>query len=329
MKKITTLLSLLVFTSLFAQIPSYVPTNGLVGYWPFNGNANDESGNGNNGTVGIGINSSNDRFGNPNSAYSFLGTGNITLTNLPTTGTSDFSISSWIKTNDNTVRKGIMCWGQDTPWSSTYFYVNDLGFLQFDFAYNAGPSSLSVVNDNNWHLVTITCTNGLIKLYSDGLMQGNAQQMSPNINGNNKSIGSNIDNSGPRNFIGLIDDIGVWNRALTQQEITNLYLADTTCQSLVINTGILSYNPVTYNNTITIYPNPANDHITIDCGTLANVTGWNIIITNALGQEVFNQPMNTQQYMVPLNSWTGQGVYFVKIYDGQGTLVNTKKIILQ
>jgi hypothetical protein len=37
----------------FAQsnIPSYVPSNGLVGYWPFNGNANDESGNGNDGVV--------------------------------------------------------------------------------------------------------------------------------------------------------------------------------------------------------------------------------------------------------------------------------------
>ena len=31
-----------------AQVPNYVPTNGLVGWWPFNGNANDESGNGNN-----------------------------------------------------------------------------------------------------------------------------------------------------------------------------------------------------------------------------------------------------------------------------------------
>ena len=35
----------------YAQIPPYLPTNGLVGYWPFNGNANDESGNGNHGMV--------------------------------------------------------------------------------------------------------------------------------------------------------------------------------------------------------------------------------------------------------------------------------------
>ncbi|MEZ4876581.1 MAG: hypothetical protein R2805_03400 [Flavobacterium sp.] len=37
----------------------------------------------------------------------------------------------------------------------------------------------------------------------------------------------------------LIDDIGIWNRALTQEEITNLYYSDSSCQTLVINTGIL------------------------------------------------------------------------------------------
>jgi hypothetical protein len=51
------LLPLFSFNTLaLAQIPNYVPQNGLVGWWPFNGNANDESGNGNNGTrncVGI------------------------------------------------------------------------------------------------------------------------------------------------------------------------------------------------------------------------------------------------------------------------------------
>lgn len=36
---------------ILAQVPSNIPTNGLIGYWPFNGNANDESGNGNNGKV--------------------------------------------------------------------------------------------------------------------------------------------------------------------------------------------------------------------------------------------------------------------------------------
>ena len=55
---------------IIAQVPSYVPTNGLVGYWPFNGNANDESGNGNNGIVN-GATLSSDRYGNAGKSYSF------------------------------------------------------------------------------------------------------------------------------------------------------------------------------------------------------------------------------------------------------------------
>ncbi|MBK7683481.1 MAG: hypothetical protein IPJ26_13910 [Bacteroidetes bacterium] len=58
--------------NLTAQIPNYVPSNGLVGWWPFNGSANDESGNGNNGVIN-GVTLVADRFGNANQAYSFNG----------------------------------------------------------------------------------------------------------------------------------------------------------------------------------------------------------------------------------------------------------------
>ena len=65
-----TLMLLLFAVSAFAQnVPSYVPSNGLVGWFPFNGNANDESGNGNNGTMNGGITNTTDRFGNTNSAF--------------------------------------------------------------------------------------------------------------------------------------------------------------------------------------------------------------------------------------------------------------------
>ena len=57
-----------------AQVPNYVPSNGLVGWWPFNGNANDESGNRNNGTVN-GATLTSDRSGNANMAYYFSGAG--------------------------------------------------------------------------------------------------------------------------------------------------------------------------------------------------------------------------------------------------------------
>tara|TARA_B110000483_G_C18075850_1_gene496064 strand:+ start:137 stop:373 length:237 start_codon:yes stop_codon:yes gene_type:complete len=69
---------------------------------------------------------------------------------------------------------------------------------------------------------------------------------------------------------------------------------------------------------INIYLNPANDQITIDCDNLANLDNWSIKIINMLGQEVFSQPINTQQYVIPLNSWISRGLYFVvfrKLYS--------------
>ena len=86
MKKILlSVLALLAFAaSGTAQtLPSYVPANGLVGWWPFNGNANDESGNGNNGTVN-GSTLTTDRFGNSNSSYNFNGTSNYIRINNST-----------------------------------------------------------------------------------------------------------------------------------------------------------------------------------------------------------------------------------------------------
>ena len=79
MKKLLFLLVICLSSNAFSQIPNYVPSNGLIGYWPFNGNANDESGTGNDGTVN-GATLTADRFGNANAAYDFDGVNdNITL----------------------------------------------------------------------------------------------------------------------------------------------------------------------------------------------------------------------------------------------------------
>ncbi len=85
-----------------AQVPQYVPTNGLIGWWPFTGNANDESGNGNNGTVNGTVPLVSDRNGIINTAYSFNGVpGNyINISNLCSQFTTgSISISIWASTN--------------------------------------------------------------------------------------------------------------------------------------------------------------------------------------------------------------------------------------
>lgn len=335
-----------------AQVPSYVPTDGLSGWWGFSGNANDATSNANNGVVS-GATLVNDRFGNADSAYDFNGVNNkIVTSNATFQLNGEFTISTWINLNslsvlnyDATVvsqnvstangsRKFFCGYRRQANNKGMALYIYDASNIQYD---NASVDWNPQVN--KWyHVVWIFKPGVSVSIYIDGQLQyQNTVGVPTTINSSGNvplSFGYGTDDyNNP--FNGKIDDIGIWNRALTLDEINNLYNANICYQSitvtdtLIINTGVLSYNPVTYNSTVTIYPNPAKDHITIDCGTLANVTGYQIKIYNELGQEVFSGAMNTQQYFVPLNTWTGQGLYFVKIFDASSNILSTKKIILE
>jgi hypothetical protein len=334
-----------------AQVPSYVPTNGLVGYWPFNGNANDETGNGNNGTVN-GATLIPDRYENPNSAYSFDGVNdfiqapnyssnnsftvsywiNMTTYDLNSLGSNDFVFVSNHSGENNSSRSfliGYRNFGNETGFS-TYIYDNtgNINTKLEGYPTNQTPPTVNV-----WHhLVSVFENGNYVNMYLDGQLfyENTNVPMQDNMPNLPLLFGKGVANQFGYTE-GKLDDIGIWNRALTQQEVTNLYASNSSneCSTLVINTGALSTNPITYNSTVNIYPNPANDQITIDCGNIDNVDGWNIKITNMLGQEVFSQPMNTQQYVIPLNTWTGQGMYFVKIINAENEVVNIKKIVLQ
>ena len=364
-KKIVLTLSLLIVCTWFAnaQVPSNIPTNGLVGYWPFNGNPNDESGNGNNGTNN-GATLATDRLGNLNSSYYFDYSSEITTPFNSISGSQSRTFSFWMKNQFGSKTISPIWYGGNstTPiigaafniifnrneqndqcncWPTTYEGVG----VTADWIYSIKSA---VVGDNQWHNWTVTLENSgdnfnQVKYYKDGILINSGIVFDYNNNGSTivntvnqnrlkfgKSTGlSTNPDKAPTQYL---DDIAIWNRALTQQEITNLYNSTNTnneCLTMVINTGVLSTNPTTYTSTVSVYPNPANDQITIDCGNLANVIGWKIKVTNTLGQEVFNAPMNTQQYVVPLNTWTGQGMYFVKIINANNEVVNIKKIILK
>lgn len=86
-----------------AQIPSYVPTNGLICYYPFSGNANDASGNGYKGTASN-VTLTTDRFGNASSAYNFIGTSGAVITSQPNLpiGNASRTISVWVKSTSAT-----------------------------------------------------------------------------------------------------------------------------------------------------------------------------------------------------------------------------------
>tara|TARA_B100000795_G_scaffold264869_1_gene245930 strand:+ start:213 stop:1379 length:1167 start_codon:yes stop_codon:yes gene_type:complete len=100
--------------------------------------------------------------------------------------------------------------------------------------------------------------------------------------------------------------------------------------TLFINLVLSSIPSPNNLNTIRVFPNPANDHITIDNGNYNNMGGYSLEIKDFLGQNVFQSIINQQSFYINLNTnFTGMGVYFISIIDPNNNVVDTRKIILQ
>jgi hypothetical protein len=342
---LTAIAALGLYNATVAQVPNYIPTNGLVSWWPFNGNANDESGNVNNGTVN-GASLTTNRFGSLNKAYNFDGVDDVIIVsdnNELRLNTGDFTISLWYKMNSYGLPDRHFIFKSDGPGST-----NKWGF-QKTAVVNGGPSLLfttsgalgiylvnaPVSEDFNWHHAVIVRNGILFNIYEDGILLTSVSNIPMQTSTQAIRIGGDEINGGGHWHHGSLDDIGIWNRALTQQEITALYNGNicyqtiTVTDTLLINMGITGFNPITFNNTIKIFPNPTNDHITIDYGNFASLNGYQIKITNSLGQQMFQTPINQQSNYVSLASWGGNGLYFVYIIDPQGNTLDIRKIVLQ
>jgi energy-converting hydrogenase Eha subunit A len=110
----------------------------------------------------------------------------------------------------------------------------------------------------------------------------------------------------------------------TVLDTTYISVTDT----LIINTT-LGLNPPNNSNTISVFPNPTNDHITIDYGNYTLMNGYQLLIENSVGQQMFQTTITQQSDYLSLASWTGNGLYFVQIIDPNGNTIDIRKIILQ
>jgi hypothetical protein len=250
-KHLLILVTALISISTFSQIPNYVPANGLVGWWPFNGNANDESGNGNNGTVN-GATPTQDRYGNANMAYGFDGVDDfIEITDNPNYSfllNSTYSVNIWFSLTNLGSTQAFIGQGdgdglnQNRFWRITYYSNNNIsnhirGNLSDPFdTKNLFPWS----SVNQWHMLTMVRNyNNNLKMYIDGGLQDTDTDItgiaSPFTQQRNLYIGAFF-NSYPNILMqflqGSLDDIGIWNRALTACEIQDLYHAQLGSQAI-------------------------------------------------------------------------------------------------
>ena len=436
-KKMRTIFTFAII-ALSINVYAQVPTNGLVGYWPFNGNANDESNNGNNGTVN-GATLTKDRFGNVNKAYSFDGKSNyidiahnVSLNNLP------ISISVWFNTSTiNPSEKSLVTKYSTNSYNGYSVHLNpkNIGSWYFGNDNNNIYYNIDSINQNiydgKWHHVVAVYDNNGLQVYTDGLLINIQKWLgTPLITSTTENLRFGYYNGNINQyFSGLIDDIRIYNRALSQKETSALYaecdlslkitpsdnsvasnrntqfvvssndsnakyqwqsnpdnygwldipsnliytggatktlnvnnvqlsthlqpfrviatsgtckdtsdiariVISDTCiitvtDTLVINTSLAGFQAPNNKNTIKVYPNPTNDHITIDYGNFAKMNGYQLKIENSLGKQLFRTNITKQTDYLSLNNLGGGGLYFVHIIDAKGNTIDIRKIVLQ
>jgi len=231
MKKVISFILILFFTSniILAQIP----TDGLVAYYPFNGNANDESGNGLNLDIIGSPELVPDRFGNSNSAYDLDGINDSFYHDrndlLLLKSESTFNV--WIYNDGIDDDEDVIISTVDSP---------DIGGYQIALRITSNSIRLELRNPNpyrcdvtyspsfvsKWIMITGVHDQNHLRLYVNGELQ---QELDANFEvnfegSNNFRIGDNghaVD--ARRLFNGIIDDIRIYDRALSESEIQELY----------------------------------------------------------------------------------------------------------
>jgi gliding motility-associated-like protein len=226
----------------------YDINQGLVACYPFNGNANDESGNGNNGTV-TGATLTADRFGVANRAYLFGGFNNFI--NVPNSAslaspTTEVTIAFWGRINGfyafnpTTIFASAVTKGSSTTNYQYRFAVKNNGILSFN---NNRQWNFTVGTNTNlatWYHFAVTMKDTLMIYYRNGLPVGSSTVTSPITSARNENL--RIGRGNPTNaadqFNGILDDVKIWNRALSGAEIYKLYSLSSINGLPTVNAGI-------------------------------------------------------------------------------------------
>ena len=226
---------------IYAQaVPSYVPTDSLIGWYPFNGNANNEYGSGKNGTV-MGPALTTDRFGHPNSAYHFNGMlDHIVIdTTFFNVGWSNYTISLWMNSDSldnpnnlnnnqvmiNTIPHNGMGIGYNWGHSNKYSLSVNQNPGMHTWNILPGVTSNADISSHTWnHIVIVKRDTFSYSFYLNGVLDSTYTTSIAADNYFCKIFFGNIDSSiGNEGFRGDLDDYGIWNRALSNCEILRLY----------------------------------------------------------------------------------------------------------
>ena len=270
------LFATLVITSLLTHTSSFSQSglnNGLMAYYPFNGNDLDSSGNNNNPTFNSATLTA-DRFGNPNSAYYFDGTSSyIQIPNSSSLNAGNtISISVWVKPTgfyggscqvNYIMQKGsTTTGGYGLEFSSQGYSSGGTCSLPLDTLHQNfyGPTAYAnsnpyqpYIKENSWYHVVYVFDGSKAKVYINNVLSLTTTENFTSFSNNLPMyLGSYGDASYPYWFKGVLDDIRIYKRAIDSSEVRELYTAPnptvTPSKPLTLKDSLIAYYPFTGND---------------------------------------------------------------------------------
>ena len=246
-----------------SQVPDYVPADGLVAWYPFSGNTDDASVNGYDGTS-VGVEFVEDRYTVGNSAIQCGYDESPTWVELPQslqTSSLDFTLSFWLNPNTVAGRSEVISrddYPQDNgDWS---LFIED-GYLFFETAvgtggsYNPSYSNGAEIDPGSWahFVVRRSSTSGQNEIFKNGALVGSAEESNGSLS---PSTAIHIGRHTILSYLffkGDFDDFGIWNRALSNDEILSLTNSEQPVFGCIDSTSC-NFNPEANVNDGSCYP---------------------------------------------------------------------------
>ena len=225
------------------QVPDYVPTDGLVGWWPLNGDAVEAFSGSLNGE-NFGAASEVDRFGVSEGALLFAD--DTLIVNgggqLPT-GSDSRSMSFWLQsaTISAPSNRDVLGWGTQTTLGRFGFTLYD-GYPYF-VSQNADFYGNEFIERRSWHHICLTYDGEVVRMYIDGNLDESEPKPLATTNDGPLVVGrSPFVHTGLTYYDGGLDDLGIWDRSLTQIEVTQLFSGPATLLGCTDSTAC-NFNP--------------------------------------------------------------------------------------